>query len=289
MEYRPLGRTGFQTSVLGLGGESALYERSQKAVDIILRALRLGINYFDTAPLYAESEYNYGEVLPAYRDSMFIATKVDERGYDAAWRQFEASLGRLNVDSVDLLQIHHLDRPDEVEAIFRKDGVVRMLQEARDEGLVRFLGVTGHTDPRVLLEAIRRFPFDAILLALNPADPHVHSFQRELLPEAVRQDLGIMAMKVFSRGLLLEATGWGADTALRYVLTLPVSNAVVGVMNQDQLARNVAIASAFQPLSAETMKRLERTTIPYAREINFYRKGVDGDFPTPPKMMEETR
>ena len=287
MIYRPLGRTGFETSVFGLGGESALYKHSQEAVDIITKAVDLGVNYFDTAPLYQDSELNYGDVLPHRRSQMFIATKTDQRDYGAAWDQFEQSLRRLNVQYVDLLQIHHLDRPDEIERIFAPDGAVRMVQEAKDQGLARFIGVTGHSDPKVLLEAINRHPFDTILMALNPAEIFIHSFQAELLPRAEELGMGIMAMKVFARGILLDRTGWGAEAPMRYVLSLPVSNAVIGVMNETQLERNVELVDQFEPLSPDQMEALEDEAGAYSTDVNFYRKGVNGDFPVPPNMMEE--
>jgi len=285
MRYRRLGKTGFNASILGLGGESALYRRSDKAIAIILRALELGINYFDTAPLYEESELNYGEILPRHRADMFIATKTDQRSYGDAWRQFERSLKRLRVDRVDLLQIHHLDYPHELDEIFDPQGAVRMVHEAKEQGLARFVGVTGHTDPDVLLESIERYPFDTILMALNPAEVHVHSFQAELLPRAVRMDMGVIAMKVFSRGIFFERLPWAADLLLDYALTLPIASAIVGVMNESQLIRNAEIASRWSAMPQGDMEELEEESLPFAAEINFYRKGARGPFPTPETMI----
>jgi aryl-alcohol dehydrogenase-like predicted oxidoreductase len=203
MIYRRLGKTGVSVSAFGLGGESALYKLSDKAVRLVRRAYSLGVNYFDTAPLYQDSELVYGEALQGIRDKVFLATKTDQRDYDGAWRQFEASLRRLRVPWVDLLQIHHLDFMDEVDAILDpRYGALRMAEEARAQGLTRFVGVTGHSDPQVLLAAIERHPFDTILMALNPAEVHIESFQKDLLPRAVELDLGILAMKVFARGVL---------------------------------------------------------------------------------------
>lgn len=286
MRYRRLGKTGEQVSIFGLGGESALYKYSDQAVRIIQKALRLGVNYFDTAPAYQDSELNYGEVLPTHRRSMFIATKIDKRYYDSAWRQFERSLKRLKVDRVDLLQIHHLDFPEEVPAIMAPMGAVRMAHEAKEQGLTRFVGVTGHTDPEVLLSAINRYPFDTLLMAVNPADVHIHSFQEKLLPRAVELDLGVIAMKVMARGVLFKALP-SAKMALSYALTLPVSTAIVGVMNEAQLVRNAKIASEFFPLPRSLMTGLEEKVRPLAGTINFYRKGADTNrFPTPLSMPQ---
>src|SRR4029077_20821328 len=163
-----LGSTGTQCSILGLGGESALYHHSDAAVRIIVRALELGVNYFDTAPLYQDSELNYGEVIPQARNRMFLATKIDQRDRDGAWRQFENSLERLRTGHVDLLQIHHLDEHAEVDAVLRSDGALAMAEQARAQGLVRFIGISGHSDPDVLLRALQGYRFDTLLLAMNP-------------------------------------------------------------------------------------------------------------------------
>jgi aryl-alcohol dehydrogenase-like predicted oxidoreductase len=287
MIYRWLGRTGFQTSALGLGGESALDKRSDKAVAIIERAITLGVNYFDTAPLYEESELNYGQVLPRRRDKMFIATKTDQRDYDSAWRQFENSLKRLRVDRVDLLQIHHLDSDEEIKAIFDKNGVVKMVNEAKDQGLTGFIGVTGHRDPDVLLSAITKGDFDTILLAVNPADIHVHSFMG-LIGEAMKREMGIMAMKVLARGKFTELLGWRATDPIHYVLSLGVSNAVIGVMNEAQLVKNAQTVSDWQMMPEDRMQALETATKAQAQDLNFYRKGNENmPFPRPPNMVTE--
>lgn len=285
MQYRPFGSTGFQASILGLGGESALYKRSDAAVRIITRALELGVNYFDTAPLYQDSELNYGEVTPYARSRMFLATKTDQRDRDGAWRQFEQSLRRLRTSYVDLLQIHHLDDHDEVDAVLRPNGAVAMAEEARAQGLVRYVGVTGHTDPDVLLRALvgHRYTangtgrgFDSILLALNPADVHRLSFQARLLPHADQSGIGIAAMKVFARGAVFPAIR-SADDALGYVWSLPVDLAIVGIDNVAQLERNAAIASAFRPMAPDRMAALEAATASDEERINFYRRGSRRD------------
>jgi aryl-alcohol dehydrogenase-like predicted oxidoreductase len=272
MQYRSFGGTGFRTSVLGLGGESALYRRSDAAVQIIVRALELGINYFDTAPVYLDSELNLGEVVPHARDRMFIATKIEDRSRDGAWRQLERSLRRLRTDHVDLLQIHHLDKMEEVTAVLALDGAVKMAEEARAQGLVRFIGVTGHSDPDVLLVALQSHPFDAILLALNPADVHRLSFQDRLLPYADHTGIGIAAMKVFGRGAIFPALR-SAEQAISYVLSLPVDVAVVGVDSLAQLDRDAQVASSFLPLSDVQMGALEVATSVDEERINFYRRG----------------
>ncbi|HSX22916.1 MAG TPA: aldo/keto reductase [Gaiellaceae bacterium] len=276
MQYRSFGSTGFAASILGLGGESALYRHSEAAVQIIVRALELGVNYFDTAPLYQDSELNYGEVTPYYRDRMFLATKTDQRDRDSAWRQFENSLRRLRTDHVDLLQIHHLDRHDEVDQVLGPSGAVTMAEEARAQGLARHVGISGHSDPEVLLRALAGHRFDSILLAMNPADVHRLSFQSHLLPYAVRTGVGIVCMKVFARGEVFRSLS-SAEDALGYVWSLPVDLAIVGIENVGQLERNAAIASAFSPLGPDRMAALEAACASDEERINYYRTGSRGD------------
>lgn len=276
MQYRTLGSTGVQCSILGLGGESALYQRSDAAVQIIVRALELGVNYFDTAPLYQDSELNYGEVTLYARNRMFLATKIDQRDRDGAWQQFESSLRRLRTEYVDLLQIHHLDDHAEVDAVLRSDGAVVMAEEARAQGLVRFVGISGHSDPDVLLGALRRHRFDTILLAMNPADVHRLSFQERLLPYADRSGLGIVAMKVFARGEVFPALR-SAEDALGYVWSLPIDVAIVGIESVGQLERNVQVASTFRPMAPAQMRALEAAVTSDEERINYYRRGSRGD------------
>ena len=275
MQYRTFGSTGIQCSILGLGGESALYRHSDVAVQIIVRALELGVNYFDTAPLYQDSELNYGEVTPYARDRMFLATKTDQRDRDGAWRQFEQSLRRLRTGHVDLLQIHHLDDYAEVDEVLGSDGAIAMAREAQAQGLVRYIGISGHSDPEVLLHALASHHFDSILLAMNPADVHRLSFQDRLLPYAVQSGTGIVAMKVFARGEVFRRIG-SAEDALGYVWSLPVDLAIVGIENVGQLERNAAIASAFQPMARDRMAALEAAVAPDEERINYYRRGSRG-------------
>jgi len=275
VQYRTFGSTGVQCSILGLGGESALYHRSDAAVQIIVRALELGVNYFDTAPLYQDSELNYGEVTPYARSRMFLATKTDQRDRDGAWRQFENSLRRLRTN-VDLLQIHHLDDHEEVDEVLRPGGAVAMAREAQAQGLVRHVGISGHSDPEVLLRALAIYRFDSILLALNPADVHRLSFQTRLLPYAAQKRVGIAAMKVFARGEVFRRIG-SAEDALGYVWSLPVDLAIVGIESIGQLERNAAIAAAFRPMSADRRAELEAAAAPDEERINYYRRGSRGD------------
>ena len=164
----------------------------------------------------------------------------------------------------------------EVSEIFKPDGAMKALIEAHEQGIVRFLGVTGHYDPKPLVEAINRFDFDTILMALNAADVHRHSFKINLLPEAVKKQMGIIAMKVCSRGRIFEPTYLNnMKDALDYVLTLPISTAIIGHDNIKQLVENIKIAQEFKPLTEEQMKELESKTEKYAPLALYFRKDCE--------------
>ena len=279
LSTRPLGGTGVAVGVLALGGQAVLERegREDDAIALIRRALELGVNYFDTAIKYGPSRANLGRALEGARDRVFLASKVHARDADGAWRQLEESLKLLRTDRVDLLQLHDL-KPGDLDPIFAKGGAHEALLKMRDQGLVRFLGVTGHTDPAVLLEAISRERFDNVLMALNCADPHFLPFGTGLLDECNRQGIGVVAMKVFARGALFREGGvfHGAgvrtiDQAIHYVLSRPVSAALVGCDSIAQLEENVGSARRFRPLPAEELRRLESATRPYAQSASYYK------------------
>jgi aryl-alcohol dehydrogenase-like predicted oxidoreductase len=294
MPMRNLGRTGYQVGLFSLGGQAAVEKPDNEAVavPIVERALDLGVNYIDTSARYGGdarwSERYIGTVMKRRRKEAFLATKTHDRTRDGSWKILERSLELLQTDHVDLWQIHNLSKMDQVEQIFAADGAVKALIEARDQKVVRHIGVTGHADPAVLLEAIRRHPFDSILLALNAADPHHLSFRQELLPLAVEKEMAIIGMKIPARGLLLSSWKPPADPAsryagtrpgtleypeaLRYVLSLPVSTVIVGVDSIAQLEENVQLARSFVPLSDGQMKTLEAKAEPVHRQALFFRR-----------------
>jgi len=297
MPTRNLGRTGFRVGIFSLGGQAAVEQPDNEAVavPIVEKALDLGVNYIDTSARYGGdprwSEQYIGKVMKRRRNEAYLATKTHDRTRDGSLKLLETSLKLLQTDHVDLWQIHNLTSMEQVERIFAPDGAVKAMQEAREQKLVRHLGITGHADPDVLLEALRRFPFDTILLALNAADPHHRSFQKALLPLAVEKEMGIVGMKVPARGRILSswtpppagsqpswtgtATRPGTLTmreAMRYVLSLPVSTVIVGVDSVAQLEEDVAIAKAFTPCSSEQLAALESLAQPVTRQALFFRR-----------------
>ncbi len=199
---RPLGRTGHEVTLFALGGEGVLrtHGRAAEAADVVHRALDEGVNYCDTAPAYASSMDYYGAALGERRQEIFLASKTHDRTRDGSLRLLDDSLRRLRTDHLDLWQLHDLRTNDDLDRIFSKGGAIEALIQAREEGRVRFLGMTGHHDPAILLEAMRRFDFDTVLVALNAADVHRLSFIRTVLPEAQRRGLGVIGMKVYGAG-----------------------------------------------------------------------------------------
>ena len=297
MPSRNLGRTGHRVGLFSLGGQAAIEqpENEAAAVAIVERALDLGVNYIDTAAQYGGdarwSQRYVGEVMKRRRKEVYLASKTHDRTRDGSLRLLEQSLKLLHTDQLDAWQLHHVTTRDDVDRIFAKGGALEALQEAREQKLVRFLGVTGHADPDLLLECIERFPFDQILMAVNAADPHHLSFQAKLLPRAVEKRMGIIGMKIPARGRILRswdparaapATKFEGEAprpgtldmreALYYTLSLPVSTVVVGCDDVRQLEENVRLAREFTPLSQAQLAELTEKTRPCHRQALFFRR-----------------
>jgi predicted aldo/keto reductase-like oxidoreductase len=189
-------------------------------------------------------------------------------------RLLETSLRRLRTDRIDLWQLHNVRTDTDLDFVFSREGAVRALERAQEQGLVRFTGITGHQDPHVLRRAIERYPFDATLLALNAADRHDASFIDHVLPTAIAQGLAVIGMKIPAQGRLLRPDGVRTmEQAMRYALTLPVSTVIVGISTLAELEEDVAIARAFRPYAPEEMAELERLTRPYHADALWYRNG----------------
>jgi predicted aldo/keto reductase-like oxidoreductase len=248
-------------TLFSLGGEGVLrtHDRVAEAVAVIQRALDLGVNYCDTAPAYGSSMDYYGAALGERRQQIFLASKTADRTRDGSLRILDDSLRRLRTDYLDSWQLHDLRTMSELDMIFSKRGAIHALTEAREQGRVRLLGITGHHDPAVLLEAMRRFAFDTVLVALNVADVHRLSFVRTVLPEAARRGMGVIGMKVYASGALVGHGGVCQPAeALSYVLSLPgVSTVVIGCRDPVEVETNARIAREFSQLDETAMRALE--------------------------------
>lgn len=295
MPTRSFGRTGYKVGILSLGGQATLEikGREEESEKIINRAIDIGINYIDTAASYGQgvSQLNIGRVMKTRRGEVWLSTKTHDRTYDGSMRLLEESLKNLQTDHLDLWQLHNVQRQDQIEQIFNANGAIRAMEKAKSEGLVRYIGITGHFEPLVLLEAVKRYPFDSILMALNAADVHYLSFKNYLLPEVQSRGIAIIGMKVTTRSRILST--WtppppeqqtderlrtskpGTITikeALGYNMSLPVSTTIIGVDSVAQIEENVKIASEFTPLSQSQMEEIEFKTLPVARQALYFRR-----------------
>lgn len=273
---RDLGKTGLKITQLGLGGAGLLSRKNEEkeAVDLIWTAINLGINYFDTAPEYGPSQDYYGKALGKNRKNIILATKTSDRTREGAAKELKTALKTLKTDYLDIWQVHHIDDKKDVDRLLKKGGAIEAFEEAKRQGMVRHIGITGHRDPDALLYAIKNYEFDTVLMTLNAADVHYMPSQDKLLPEALKQGLGVIAMKIMCQGRILEPSGLNkVEKALQYVLTLPVSTAIVGCDDLRQLYENVDTAKSFKKLSKSEMKELEDATEKYYRLALFFRKG----------------
>ena len=278
MPERVLGRTGISLPIFGLGGagQTPLSKEGQEAaaVAIIERALELGIRYFDTAAEYGPSEDYLGKVLPAHRDKIYLASKTHARDRDGAWRHLERSLKRLKTDHLDAWQLHHVSLPGEIEQIFSKNGAIQAVEEAKAQKLIRFAGITGHHEPDIIAEGLRRYPFDTTLICVNAADKHhPRPFIPTVMPVAREKNVGVIAMKVPAYGRLFKNNVLdGMQQAMGYSLTVAgVHCCVIAAERVEQLESNVKVAQAFKPLSEAEMTAIEQRTAIAWQENTFFR------------------
>ncbi len=289
LPLRSLGKTGYMVGIYSLGGQASIETPGKEdiSVEIINRAIDLGINYIDTAAAYGretetiskadamgQSERNMGKVMKFRRNEVFLASKTHDRTYDGSMRLLEKSLKNLQTDHLDLWQIHNVKASElaTLDKFFAEDGVVKALQKARDEKIVRFIGITGHENPEVLKTLADRYPFDNILVALNAADKHYDPFIEKLLPTVIEKKMGIVGMKIPARDRIFSNGGIiTMKEAMEYVLSLPVSTIIVGIDKIPELEENISIARNFKPLTADQMLAIEEKTKPYYKDLQFFK------------------
>lgn len=283
MPTRSLGQTGHQVKLFSLGGQSLLEQPGQDeaAISIINRALDLGVNYIDTARIYGDgvSETYIGQVMKTRRREVYLASKTRSRDYDGAMRDLEQSLTQLQTDHLDCWQLHNVRTDRDLKQLFGDEGAVKALEKARDQKMVRFVGITGHYDPLVLRQAIERYPFDSLLVALNAADRHDKSFIDNLLPVAVKKQIAIIGMKIPARGKIFHSGGITTmKQAMGYTLSLPVNTVIIGISKMSELEDNIQLAREFKPLAESEMVALENLTKNYYQQASYFKgwkKGAD--------------
>ena len=260
LPHRVLGRTGVSVPILAFGGGSRflMYEPEEAGLAALNRAIDMGITYLDTAIDYGDgkSETRVGMVMKTRRREVFLATKIPDRARtrDAALREVEASLKRLQTDHVDLLHIHSLGDESDLAKIEAPDGVLKALYELRGQKTARFIGMTSHTDGAVMAKAIARNDLDCVQMAMNPA--RANRFEELALPAAKAKNLGVILMKVTGQEHLLGAGKAEAAPLLRYAWSLPVTTVVCGMPKPEFVEANVASARGFTSMPPAEMDRL---------------------------------
>jgi aryl-alcohol dehydrogenase-like predicted oxidoreductase len=270
MPCRILGRTGERVSAIGLGGWHLGKEGvdEQLAVRIVRSAVDRGITFMDNSWDYNDgaSELRMGKALRnGYRERVFLMTKIDGRSRAEATRQLDDCLRRLQTDRIDLVQHHEVIRFEDPNRVFDEDGANAALLDARAAGKVRYIGFTGHKDPQIHLHMLdvageHGFTFDAVQMPLSVMDAHYRSFERLVLPELVRQNIGVLAMKSMGNGIFLRSRTVTPAECLRYALNLPVSVVLTGIDGMEVLEQAVEVARTFRPMGqAEVDALLAKT------------------------------
>ncbi len=258
---RKLGSTGAEIEAVSLGGEGILrtHGRARDAVPMILAALEDGVRYCDTAPAYDQSQDYYGEAFrqaPGARDRIFLASKTHERNAPSARRLLEDSLRRLGTDRLDLWQMHDLRERGDLERIFGKGGAIEAAEQAKRDGLVRFVGLTGHHDPAILLEAMERYPFDAVLLPINAADPARLPFVTTVIPRARQKGMAVIGMKVMSAGQIPADGAATAEDCIRYAMA-HADTLIIGCKSPDEIRANLHVGRTKPPMTETEQRALE--------------------------------
>jgi aryl-alcohol dehydrogenase-like predicted oxidoreductase len=274
---RPFGSTGEMVTALGMGGfHLGLVGSEREAISLVHRAVDAGIGFMDNAWEYHEgvSETRMGKALAnGRRQRVFLMSKVCTHGRDAkvAMRQLEDSLRRLKTDYLDLWQVHEVAYAGDPERHFMKGGVIEALDRAKQRGLVRFVGFTGHKDPALHLRMLSYgYPFDSCQMPLNCFDASFRSFEQQVLPEAARQGIAVIGMKTFGgEGDAVKKRVVPAKEALHYAMSLPVAVTVTGIDSLTVLRQNLGVARGFRPLGPLELERLRARYAPHAVDGRF--------------------
>ncbi len=281
METRPFGKTGESFPILSFGGQRIVDEHDcteDEAIEIVNTAIDRGIRYFDTAWMYSQgqAETRLGKVVKHRRSEMWIATKTWDTTKDGARRQLETSLKRLQTDYVDEWRLHNVWDYARLDAFTGKGGALEAAVQACQEGLIRNISISCHTDPQILVEALNRFPFDSALIAVSALDHFILSFAEEFLPIANVKGIATIGMKVMGLGSLTHEV----ERSLRYAFSLPISTVIVGMETLEQLEQNLAIAESFTPMSDNERLAFFQEIISLVRPENMRWKADDWSNPT---------
>jgi uncharacterized protein len=256
---RELGKTGVRVSIIGLGGWHAggPVITEPESIRLMHAAIDEGLTFFDNAWDYhdgvAEERMGKALAMDGRRKKVFLMTKNCERDYAGSMRNLEQSLKRLRTDHLDLWQFHETNYDNDPDWVFEKGGMKAAL-EARKAGKVRFIGFTGHKDPRIHLKMLDKpHNWDTVQMPINLADAHYRSFQKEVVPVCLKRGIGVIGMKGlgggFPAGRLLEKMGLTAEECYGFCLSLPVATQVVGINSMAQLQQDIKLARNFKPFT----------------------------------------
>jgi predicted aldo/keto reductase-like oxidoreductase len=273
MPHRPLGKTGMNVSIVGLGGfHVGTVKGEAETIRIIRTAIDSGVTFMDNCWDYNEgrSEERMGKALrDGYREKAFLMTKLDGRTKRAANEQLEQSLRRLQTDVIDLVQIHEVIRPNDPERCFAPGGCIEALVDAQRAGKLRFIGFTGHKDPEIHLAMLKaaddhHFVFDTVQLPLNVMDPHYRSFEKMVVPVLVQKGIGVLGMKSLGSSQILDSKAASATECLHYAMNLPTSTVITGIDSMGVLEQAIQAALTFAPMGPREVAALLDRTKPFA-------------------------
>jgi len=269
MIYRELGKTGERVSAIGMGGfHIGKQPNADESIHLIRQAIDRGITFMDNCWDYngGISEVRMGQALrDGYRNKVFLMTKMDGRTKEAYNKQLEESLGRLQTDVIDLVQFHEIIRMEDPDRVFDPGGALEAAVAAKQAGKIRYIGFTGHKDPAVHLRMFQTaekhgFHFDTVQMPINVMDAHFRSFTKEVIPVALQQGTGVLAMKTFGDNHILKSNTVKPIEALHYGLTQPVSVVITGIDSPTVLDQAIQAAKTFKPLTqTEIASLLDRT------------------------------
>ncbi|MFO7932092.1 MAG: aldo/keto reductase [Thermodesulfobacteriota bacterium] len=271
------GAAGQVVTRVGLGGEGVLRTtgRFEEAQAVIRSAAAQGITYYDSARVYSDSELYYGSIWkqdPAKRSSIFQTSKSASRDKKGAQKDLEQTLERLETDYLDLWQIHDVRTPQDMEAISGPGGALEAFVEAKEQGRIRFIGVTGHHDPDILSRALRQWPVDSVMMPVNPVEEVIGGFLTKTLPAALDKKIAVIAMKIFGGGnYVAPHLGVTPELLLRYALGKPITVAIVGCSSTEEVETLAEAGRSAKPLEKAEQDKLLAPFRENARQLAFYR------------------
>lgn len=265
---------------VGLGGEGILRTTGQKdqAQSVIKEAYEQGLTYFDSARVYMDSEIYYGSYWkdnPAHRDAIFHTSKSAQRTREGALEELKQTLNRLNTSYLDLWQIHDVRDERDLDLISRKGGALEAFLEAKDMGLVKHIGVTGHHDPEILRQAVEQWPLDSVLMPVNPVEEIIGGFLTRTLEAAKKKEIAVIGMKVLGgKHYIAKEVGITAGLLTRFALSYDITTAIVGCSTPEEVKELADAGRDQKGLTADERKEIIRLFVPQAERLAFYRGSV---------------